>query len=553
MMPRRPNHYQNMVRRLAVGARDDGDTTPAAAESNTDPTYDRSIHEIFGRLRVSTKRQYVIEVKHEFNSFAPGVTKPMHNPVNQCGPLIEEQVPVATGNDFESFMAAFNKRCNFLATDDIDDQVFLESLSMIAAMPNLFDDQPWDDNELDRARWASKFDHHKQARMAAAYDTIPSCTPKYLGEKDLSVKQEILLKRNDPTFAPRIIYAGNDAFNTVTGPASMVAMERLCTLFDHAPLGPVHYKFAYKTDDVQLATYLTSDNTLKYTAEGDYSANDREQRPRVHLIYDAYLQKVNMPNWFRHLLKCLETFKVKSRQFGIRAEISHQLPTGTTSTTPRNSVYNATMFSVSCARQKTGGKGVVLGDDLLAVLFAAINCSKWAATVALFRMVLKASTPKLNCDATFLSKRLILSGSTPCMLPKLGKAIARFNARGIMCDAVTSSQYMAGKALSYAYEFRHVPFMRDFFLERYSLEDSSALRLDDLTWTARTCGVTLRNIASSIADEPCTISDDLFRDWLMEAYDVGLDDLDCFCTSILLSSAGSYVSCVVVDGLSRDW
>lgn len=553
MMPRRPEYYTNALRARSAGTRGQPRVTGLpVAVSHSVPEFDRSVDGLFGHLKVSTHRQYAIVVKHEFNQYAPGILKPMADPINQCGPLLREQVPVATGNDYESFMAAFNKRCNFLATDDIDNDVYVEACGLIDALPDLFDEE-WDENELDRARWAAKFDHHKQKRMADAVHCIPDASASYIGTKDLSVKQEILLKRNDPSFAPRVIYAGNDVFNTITGPPSMVAMERLDHLLANAPLGEVQFLTAYKRNDVTLASHLMSDPDLEHTAEGDYSANDREQRHRVHLLYDRFLRKVLMPQWFRDLLKALETFTVQSRAFGLRATISNQLPTGTTSTTPRNTVYNAVMFAVTCARQNLRGLAVVLGDDLLARLNAPIDCEKWVATIAKFKMVLKASAPQLNCHATFLSKRLLTFCDPPCMVPLLGKAIARFNARGIHCDAVTTSQYMAGKALSYAYEFRHVPFMRDFFLTRYELEDNSNVRLDDLTWSARTSNVTLENIATSILDEPVTVSDCDFRDWVMETYDVGLDDLDSLCQMVLLGDELTLVTHPAVYGLSRDW
>jgi hypothetical protein len=476
----------------------------------------------------------------------------MSDPVNQCGPLLREQVPVATGNDYESFMAAFNKRSNFLATDDVAEDVFEEALQLIRELPDLFDEE-WDENDIDRQRWAAKFDHHKQQRMDAAYHEIPNASTSYIGTKDLSVKQEILLKRNDPSWAPRIIYAGNDVFNTVTGPAAMASMERIDVLFNTCRLGEVEFMTAYKKDDVTLATHLASRNDLSHVVEGDYSANDREQRHRVHLIYDACLAKIRMPEWYRNLLKATDDFTVQSRAYGLRATIHNQLDTGNTITTPRNSWYNAVMFAVSCRRQHLSGVAVILGDDLLGLLDGPMDLALWVATVALFRMILKAAAPQLNCHATFLSKRLILSTEPACMVPLIGKAIARFNARGIVCDAVSSSQYMAGKALSYAYEFRHVPFMRDFFLQRFEKEDRSNVRLDDLTWSARTSGVALDNIAESILSEPVTISDSSFGDWLMEAYDVGLDDLRSLCSSVLLCDDLTLVTHPAVHGLSRDW
>jgi hypothetical protein len=541
-----------MRRSVALGSGAPADHPPVVVSHEFMPEEDVSIHDLSGHLRVTTERIYQLEVPCEQTFECPRRFTLMSNPLNQCGPLLSEQVPVVTGSDYDSFMAAFNKRCNTKHQDDLDDVEFDAAYCLLDSLESsLFEE--WEENDLDRQKWMRKFDPLKRGRMADAMHTVPDCSFKYVGTKDLSVKQEVLLKRNDPSWAPRVIFAGNDAFNAITGPAMMVAMERLEALLAYGPIGPVTYRTAYKKNDVNLARFITEDGTLAHTVEGDYSANDKHQRRRVHLLFDKYLQVIRMPPWIRLLLLELNKFTVQSRHFGLQAKLENQLPTGTTSTTVRNTVYNILMFSVACKQQNNHGRALVLGDDLLGRLFYSFNLQLWTECVSRFKMVLKAKAPRLNGEATFLSKRIFADTEIPCMVPLLGKALARFNARALYQENKTSSQYMAGKSLSYAYEFRHVPFMRDFFLERFVTEDQSRLSLDDLTWTAKTSGIDLANIVPAIKSESVLISDDDFRDWCMETYDLGLCDLEEICELVLLSDELTMVDHSAVSNLSIDW
>jgi hypothetical protein len=460
------------------------------------------------------------------------------NPINQLGPVLAQAVPVATSNDFQSFLSAFNKRTNFEQSsepggkDDIDPVALQDALNLIDAMPQM---EPWDENDSDRSRWIDKFDDKKRRAMSEAYSNIAWADEGYLGIKDLSVKQEILIKRTDPTWAPRVIYAGNDAFNAITGPASMVIMERVVRMSHLHSLGGLEVRYAYKATDTELCSFIIDDRYPHYF-EGDFSRNDREQRSGVAVIYDAWLGKLGMPNWFRSLLFSLEHYKVQNKRFGFRAKCKYALPTGTTSTTPRNSTYNYTMAARHCWQHRVRGKAVILGDDILKALASRIRLDSWVSCVADFKMVLKAKEPQLDGQATFLSRRFIVDVENPCMVPLIGKMLVRFNCRGTMNDACSDSQYMAGKALSYAYECRHVPFLRDFFLKRYAMEDAQAVTLDDLTWFARTSGVDLTNIVEAIRSERVLVTDQEFEFWLIDHHDCTLVEVGELFGSVVLSA-----------------
>jgi hypothetical protein len=528
--------------------------------SHVDDNYDAEALPCNGRLKVVAQRTFEPNVPFEMTE-GKFTYQNLPDPVNQMGPLLRDQVPLVTSNDLESFLGAFGKRCNFKqqgTEDDVADDVFSEAIDAIRSLnphgERLFGADEWDEAPEDVARWLNKFDEQKRKRMVKAEEHLPWADANYLGTKDLSVKLEVLLKRYDPDWAPRVIYAGNDAFNRVTGPAMMVAMERLLALTSSTRLGSVQVKLAYKTNDVDLVAFL-DDDQHPHAYEGDFSRNDREQRSRVATLIDAWFEVLRMPTWLRTLVLEMEHFTVQNRRFGVTGRLAYQLPTGTTLTTFRNSCYNATMVSVACARQgMVSVKACILGDDILFVSSLPFCISLWKQTVDRFKMVLKGKMVKLNGEATLLSRRVIIFGDDiKCMLPLIGKAIARFNARASMNTSVTDSQYMAGKSLSYAYEFRHVPFMRDFFMRRFHSEDASFLTLDDLTWFTRSSGMDVQQVIEAVRSESVLVNDDIFRDWLMDVYDLGLTDLGEICEAVIPDRAILFVHHPEVDCLAIDW
>jgi hypothetical protein len=519
-----------------------------------------------GRLKVVADRAFKMVVEHHLGD-GKFSYEDAPNPINQLGALHSGCVPLVTSNDFASFMAAFNKRSNFMQEaedDDITDDAFREAMDVIREVgevikaENIFD--AWDENDLDREDWLSKFAPGKQRRMREGYEAINTATTSYIGKKDLSVKQECLIKRDDPTWAPRVIYAGNDVFNAVTGPASQMVMKRAVQLtrIHKVPIGETLVEFAYSTSDVALCDFLFQDDRFKETVEGDFSRNDREQRSRVALLYDAWLEILGMPMWYRTLLLDLEHYTVQNLRFGFYAKLKFQLPTGTTSTTPRNSLYNATMFAVAVRRQISSGHlppptpiavssaaitrticvsalATILGDDILARMVRRFLIDEWVKTVCDFKMVLKGKAPRMNGEATLLSRRIFAEVDRPCMVPLLGKMLVRFNVRATINDDVSDSAYMAGKALSYAYECRHVPFLSKMFLTRYSMEDDrSQVKLQDLTWFTRSSNKSLDEIVKAIRNEKILIDDLEFGAWTCEQYDLDIEEVrELFAMTVL--------------------
>jgi hypothetical protein len=490
-----------------------------------------------GCLHVIPVRDYVPRVPQSFDDFAANLDLEVAGPLNQTGPIIEGAIPVVTSSkSFDSYLAAFDKRSNSQPDkdDDCTPEFMRTALSLWDGVAKRVDFEAFDVDESVFDRWLSKMDPPKQARMRKAFLELFECEddPEYLGTKTLSVKVESLLKRYDNKWAPRLIYAGNDHFNALTGPVAMVLCERLVECFSRTSLGPIHYKMAYKCQDVELAQHLRDAQESGYTEcfEADFSANDLRQRKGASVVFDKFCEIVGAPSWFRKLLIDMRHFKTVNFEFGHRAQLSHQLPTGTTITTPRNSVWNATIESVFAVKSGNSASAVILGDDYLGMHKFAVLISRIEAWVAAHpKMKLTASCPQLQGEATLLSRRICVDVDVPCMMPKLGKALARFNVRVSPNPNLSDSAYMAGKALSYAYEFRHFPLLRDIFLERYGMEEDKALlSIDEVSWFTRTSGApSIASLERSISEEKVLCSEDVTREFLMDAYGVTFGLVDC--------------------------
>lgn len=560
MSTRQLHSVENTNRRSRAGGDRDVATSAAHREYTS--------YDIGTRATVVPIRSFDFKVKHRLDDGidTDAVLSTATDPINILGPVIEGQIPVVTSQDPLSMLAAFNKRCNFMQAgrkDEISDVEFKQALAIIDALPNKFD--PWYENEEDRLRWLDKFEPGKRKRMEHAWSTMSDAGIKDIRDKQLMVKIETLLKREDDEWAPRAIYIGSDYHNAIDGPPMMVAMERLCTLLDTdndgVKLGSVDVKFGYKKNDVQLMSHLLSDDSLTNTAEGDYSRNDREQRSRVAYIVDHWLEKLNFDSETRkRMLESSEEYTVYAPICGLKARLSHQLPTGATCTTFRNSCFNAIMFAVACAQQKiTRARALILGDDLLARTLQKINLVEWQNCIARFKMVLKAFAPTINGGATFLSRRVIHNTTVPCLMPKLGKALARFNVRASKNPAITDHEYMAGKSLAHAYEFRHVPTFSSMFIDRFNfhfpfLERNEEKEIVHDSWFLKISGLrTPVQVLAAVKNEKVLVSQEEMIDWLTETYDEFADDIIQFSHSIITGTEYEVIETHLFDALSIDF
>jgi len=126
-------------------------------------------------------------------------------------------------------------------------------------------------------------------------------------------------------------------------------------------------------------------------------------------------------------------------------------------------------------------------------------------------------------------------------------------------QAVCDNAYMAGKAIGYAYEFRFYPTIRNMFLERFKYEFSLLPLVGgkrfmevDISWNARTAGVTLSNITRKLVEKQ-VMSDYHFHCFCWERYHLsGNAVLDLFRDVVLGTDNIDYYG-VVVSILAQDF
>jgi len=381
--------------------------------------------------------------------------------------------------------------------------------------------------------------------MNSALTSLHDCDFKSFNTKELMVKGEVLLKRNDPSWAPRVIYVGTDEYNVLTGPLMDEFNKRLCEALDTFRDQQVEkVVFAYTKDDVTIATALQGCDRY---FEGDFSANDRSQLSDVSRIFAHWLRRSGAPRWFVRLyLRNSKQFTVRSYEYGVSAEIKNQLATGGTDTTARNTVWNLSLWVSFCELTRVKGTTVaVLGDDIaVGTNDKGIDVGRWKSHCSLAGMKLKASERRFYCDLSFLSRFFVPVADQSCMVPLIGKALMRFNARANRNQDVSDAQYIAGKALSYAYEFRHVHYMREKFLARFSDTQVSFddVKLFDLTWFAKQGVNSVDDVYRKIRSEPLVLDDDQFLEIIMAKYDLGLYDMDYLTGRLILDTTADVFS-----------
>jgi len=461
------------------------------------------------------------------------------------GPVFDHNVPLVTGNDLESLLAAFNKRCNYHSNERVAAPINASARKLAdLVFPNV---EPFDWTEDLLSDWLGKFAGEKRSRMLNALNNLHDADHRKITNKELMVKCEVLLKRNDRSWAPRIIYVGSDEYNLLTGPLLNYFNKRFAAALDSFSSPEVVAMFAYGKKDITLSNFLSgTDPFTDNFYEGDFSANDKTQVQDVREIFAYWLSRSGAPSWFVSLyLAYSAKFGVTSREYGLSAVISNQLATGATDTTARNTVWNLCQwYSYCCKRNLTGTRITVLGDDIaINTGSRMVELSDWVNHCAQARMVLKASKRRFYCDLTFLSRFFVPANYGSCMIPLICKALARFNARANRNEALSDDQYMAGKCLSYAYEFRHVPFMVSFFMKRFDSLNVpiDCIRLDDLTWFSKSLDLKVAEIMALIEDEAVVLDDREFLDVVMAKYDVGLSDMEDLCGSILLSDEAKII------------
>jgi len=411
------------------------------------------------------------------------------------GPLIRTHHPVVADSSRANLFAAFDKRCNHFSDARVDPELIAASHKLaLRLLPEPLDPLVYDMDLFED--WNSQFDGPKQKRHKIAYEKLSSITQSDFSDKQIFVKVEALLKRHDPNWAPRIIYQSSDLHNVLLGPVMWKCTKRLFSYLEwDSKESQVNYMGAYAKDSPSLVERInrfgTSDSVY---VESDFTSNDMTQVRDVHLLEVFWLQRLGAPAWLTALMMIANSFKASSRTHRVSARITNQLPTGAQSTTFRNSMWNCTINYAFCQRVKATGDVLILGDDMLMRYDNPISSRvknirrEYEHVCKLACMKAKVFVRKHLSECTFLSKQFIMTDNERqyVMIPLLGKAVARFNVRASANDAVSDEAYLAGKALSYAYEFRFAPTISRLFYYRYQqLVPPEGVSLDALGWNAK--------------------------------------------------------------------
>jgi hypothetical protein len=435
------------------------------------------------------------------------------------GPIIEHHMPVVPDGSRANLLAAVDKRSNYHSSAAVDPSIIAASMGLL----DKISPSPWDPLVHDRALfedWNAQFDAPKQARHVKAYAKIAECTSAQFSDKQIFVKVEALLKRHDPQWAPRVIYQSSDLHNVMLGPVMWKCTKRMFHAFEHYPSQDgVHFMGAYSKQAPDLVKRIhrhgTSDSVY---VESDFSSNDMTQLEDVHLLEILWLTRFGAPAWLTALMHVANRFRATSFKHRVKAVVRNQLPTGAQSTTFRNSLWNSSICYSWCMKFGYEGDVLILGDDMLMRLDNPKSRRQQLRRSYEYQSKLagmrgEVVVHKHLSECTFLSKEFIPNGSSFVLAPRLGKAIARFNVRATSNEAVSDREYLAGKALSYAYEFRHISCVSRLFLLKYAEAEIDNPSLDALGWNAK--GAFLRSgyagIMSAIASARGASRDDITR------------------------------------------
>lgn len=325
--------------------------------------------------------------------------------------------------------------------------------------------------------WLATFDSGKQKVMQRTYEKFGLENMRDFTAKSIFTKIEALVKDHN-TVAGRLIYKSSDVNNLILGPVMMVAVKRLVALGNvHPELGErplldtVNFQMAYAQDTPSIVQHLTEIGAATFI-EADFSANDKTQTKEVSMITGEALRRLGMSQTLVRYHQACNNIPLVADNYGLKVTIHNQLPTGAVDTTFRNSLWNLILLHSFCRRHRLRGvRACILGDDMLASLRQrkVSIARKYTAHCRRAHMDAKTTSFRWLAQGHFLSKHFYPThrgDNTHAMMPFLGKVLAKFNCRPNTNQAVDNDMYMAGKALSAAYEFRFCHELRDLFFDR---------------------------------------------------------------------------------------
>lgn len=413
-------------------------------------------------------KKIAFAVKTRFDDDAkPHAELQLNSKQGYLGPVLEDHIPYITTGSRPDFIAAFNKRANYHSNERVHPSLLRHSRVMNRRLvPHVMPTVQWDRDLFES--WLANFDTEKRLRIERAYHDAGLDKLFDYSSKQIFTKIEALVKDHD-TVAGRLIFKGTDLYNMLSGPIFKVMMQRFCDCENS--LRTTKFKISYKQQTPEIVEHLESICATSFI-ECDFSSNDKTQVRDVQRLELDFMARLGCPSWFLKLHAMTNRFAVYSTKFGFMSDVSNQLPSGCTDGTFRNTYWNLAIFNSWCLRMHvTGSRSVFLGDDMLAALPKRIRrgARSYTSVASLGQMTAKVSMRRVLNSCHFLSKNFypVNSGENAhVMLPFVPKTLAKFNTRPNSNAIVDDDEYMAGKSLSHAYEFRFSKILRDVFLRR---------------------------------------------------------------------------------------
>jgi hypothetical protein len=477
-------------------------------------------------------------------------------PQGYLGPVIDRRVPYITTTSRADFMAAFNKRANYHSSARIDRRcrgimrTFIRRL-VPTPMPKI----EWD-VELYR-RWLDLFDSEKRARMEKAYASAGLDTMAGYSSKQIFTKIESLVK-DFHEVAPRVIFKGTDFYNMISGPMFKELMDRFVQLENN--LEHLKFRVSYRQQTPEIVSFLEA-RPHRSWIEADFSSNDKTQVADVVDLEIMFMRRLGCPEWFLKWHRAANKFSVHNTKYGLSAVVENQLPSGSTDGTFRNSFWNLCILNTWMVIHKVpSADAVILGDDMLAGLTHRKRRASrtYRAVSAACHMDAKVTTHPCLHNCHFLSKHFIpvcRGESSHVMLPYMGKVLAKFNCRPNSNANVCDDEYMAGKALSHCFEFRHCHVLRDMFRDRANFHlarSGGKFSVEGVTWHVRVHSAYADDIAAMLGgsmDWPDLVTrDDLSLFWIGMS-DLVFSDLEPLLEHIILGCEFDTVTSVVGQSL----
>jgi hypothetical protein len=403
-------------------------------------------------------------------------------------PVFEGDHPYVVENNFQGFIAAVNKRCNHL--DEVAAKPYIIEAGhklLEEKFPDMMPRLEWTYELFEE--WNASNPPAKATAMREAIDGFMRYTDKEFGRKEIFAKVEALLKRHKgEAWAGRIVQASSDLHNALSGPILTACLKRMNATLTDIQKGDMSIYLQYSKDSTFCSERMNH-GEHQFIAECDFSENDMRQCKDVQPLESLFLDRLGAPSWLLECMSAANVFTISSRTHNFKGTLKYQLPSGSTSTTFRNSVWNMTIFWAWKLKHAVKGVAFFLGDDMIvkATSAKARNSRRGRKDAARSyshiakdaRMVAKVLVHTHLMQAEFLSKNFVPSAQYgSLMIPKLGKALGRFGVRANNNFAMSDAEYMCGKALSYAWEFRFVPEVRELALQHAV---RTGLKVKDLT------------------------------------------------------------------------